>query len=506
MKTMISGCLAILLAASLTSCKSEDTIEPNPQTSYVWTTDNGLKACNNILFTNGKEDVNGHDLGNGDQEFVFTGNQKLPKGVYTLKGWIYIANGAQLTLEPGTVIKGDKTSKAAIIVERGGKLLAQGTATSPIVFTSNQPAGNRKPGDWGGIILCGKAKNNQREMQIEGGPRTKHGGNDDTDNSGILSYVRIEFAGYPFQRDKEINALTLASVGSGTQIDHIQVSYSNDDAYEWFGGKVDCRYLISYKSWDDDFDTDNGYSGRVQFGYVERDARIADTSLSNAFESDNSADGGSVVPFTAPTFSNITVVGPRIQADFVNTTGYITGGNANPNNGSALGKFQSALHIRRNSQLNCHNSVFIGYPVGLILDNQKGDTQGAASKQMMALQNLWMVNVETLGCDANKLFADVLVTGYDEKSQPIKDESQKSFSTTFFNAQTGNKAVGEFSSLMLDSRYMPTATSPLTRAAAFTHSGLTTWFTRVDYIGAFGVADNWMNGWTNFDPINTIYE
>ena len=98
---------------------------------------------------------------------------------------------------------------------------------------------------------AGKAKNNQTEQQIEGGPRTKHGGADDADNSGTLSYVRIEFAGYPFQKDKEINGLTLGSVGSGTEIDHVQVSYSNDDSFEWFGGTVNCKYLVAYKGWDD---------------------------------------------------------------------------------------------------------------------------------------------------------------------------------------------------------------------------------------------------------------
>ena len=205
MKSMkLLGCISIFaMAISMTACSSSnDNVADNGtntgggtgSTSYVWTTDGGLKACDHILFSNGKEDANGIEIGNGDQEFVFTGKQTLKKGTYLLKGWVYIGNGAQLTIEPGTIIKGDKESKAAIIAERGGKLIAQGTADSPIIFTSEQAKGSRKPGDWGGLVLCGKAKNNQNEMQIEGGPRTKHGGTDDTDNSGVLSYVRIEFA------------------------------------------------------------------------------------------------------------------------------------------------------------------------------------------------------------------------------------------------------------------------------------------------------------------------
>ena len=219
----------------------------------------GVQTCALPIYNS--ENANGAQIGNGDAEFVFTGKQTLKKGTYLLKGWVYIANGAELTIEPGTVIKGDKQTKASLICERGGKLIAKGSATEPIVFTSEEAPGSRKPGDWGGIIICGKAKNNQTEMQIEGGPRTKHGGDNDADNSGVLSYVRIEFAGYPFQTDQEINGLTLGSVGSGTQIDHVQVSYSNDDSYEWFGGTVNCKYLVAFHGWDDDFDTDNGFSG-----------------------------------------------------------------------------------------------------------------------------------------------------------------------------------------------------------------------------------------------------
>ena len=270
--------------------------------AYKWTTNEGLKACDHLLFgEDGKDNAEGTVIGNGDQQLVFNGKQTLKKGVYTLKGWVYICDGAELTIEPGTVIKGDKATKAALIVERGGKLIAQGTADAPIVFTSAQAPGQRRPGDWGGVIICGKAKNNQKEMQIEGGPRTKHGGNDDADNSGVLSFVRIEFAGYPFKADQEINGLTLGSVGSGTKIDHVQVSYSNDDSFEWFGGAVNCKYLVAYKGWDDDFDTDNGFSGKVQFGLSVRDPKIADQSQSNGFESDNCADGAQVPPYTTAT-------------------------------------------------------------------------------------------------------------------------------------------------------------------------------------------------------------
>lgn len=510
-KIDFSGCLAILmLTAGMTACSNDDDNNNNGsvggETSYVWSVDGGLRACDHILFNaDGSENVRGTEIGNGDQQFVFKGKQTLKKGVYTLKGWVYIADGAELTIEPGTVIKGDKQTMAALITERGGKLIAKGTATEPIIFTSEQPKGQRRPGDWGGIIMCGKARNNQTEMQIEGGPRTKHGGDNDADNSGVLSYVRIEFAGYPFESDKEINGLTLGSVGSGTQVDHVQVSYSNDDSFEWFGGTVNCKYLIAYHGWDDDFDTDNGFSGNVQFGLAMRDSRIADTSQSNGFESDNCADGSLVGPYTTAMFSNITFVGPKADAAFANTTDYINGGSYFPNNGSALGKFQSAMQIRRSSRLNCVNSVAMDWPIGLILDGEKGNTPRQAEAGNIKLRNVWFANMDVIGTDANKVYQDCL---YDAVNKQVIDESEYSYSHTFFLAQPGNKYADKSSLLLSDpvgagSPFMPLAGSPLLSAASF--DGVDSWFASVSYIGAFAAGDTWMDGWTNFDPQNTEY-
>lgn len=484
-----AGMLA-LASAAMTACSSDDDNSSD---------NGGTTTTSAILFEDGTQ------IGNGDQEFEFSGTETLKKGTYTMKGWVYITSGSTLTIEPGTVIKGDKETKAALIVEPGGKLIAQGTASQPIVFTSEQAKGSRKPGDWGGVIICGKAKNNQGEQQIEGGPRTKHGGSDDADNSGVLSYVRIEFAGYPFQKDKEINGLTLGSVGSGTQIDHVQVSYSNDDSFEWFSGAVSCKYLIAYKGWDDDFDTDNGFSGNVQFGLSVRDPRIADTSRSNGFESDNCADGSAVSPYTTATFSNITFIGPKATTSFENTSDYITAGSYNPNNGSALGLFQSAMQIRRGSRLNCVNSLATDWPIGLILDGEKGDTRTQAQNGTIKLQNVWFANMDAIGTDANKKYEDVLCTSYADKTY---DETQLSYSHTWFMEQTGNKYYEDKSQLMLTdadgvgAAYMPQAGSPLLTGASFT--GLSG-FTQVSYIGAFAAGDTWLDGWTNFDPQNAEY-
>ena len=497
----------LLAGTVLNSCKKDDPVVDNSDQvddktgeAYKWGTDGGVTSCDHLLF-NGV-------IGNGDQEFVFTGKQTIAKGTYTLKGWVYVADGAELTIEPGTVIKGHKLTKSALIVEPGGKLYAQGTSSEPIVFTSGEDKGSRKPGDWGGLIVCGKARNNQGTIQIEGGPRTKHGGNDDSDNSGVISYVRVEFAGYPFESDKEINAVTFGSVGSGTQVDHVQVSYTNDDSYEWFGGAVNCKYLIAYKGWDDEFDTDNGFSGKVQFGLSVRDPRVADKSMSNGFESDNCADGASVDPYTSCTFSNMTFIGPKaVASDFSNSVDYITGGSVYPNNGSGLGLFQAAMQIRRGSRLNCFNSIATGYPIGIIIDGEKGDTPASAQNGLLAVQNVWMSNMDCLGSDKNKLFSDV----YYNWQTGAEESGKQSNSRTWFLAQSGNQYTESADSWQLadaagvGAAFMPQAGSPLLSAASFSDSRLAAGFDRVSYIGAFAAGDSWLDGWTEFDPQNADY-
>lgn len=303
-----------------------------------------------------------------------TSDTTFRKGnTYILKGLVYVAGNKTLTIEAGTVIKGSYSGSdvASLIITRGSKIMAQGNASEPIVFTSASP--NPQSGDWGGVIILGKAGINSSFngknglYQVEGGVDNAQGdglagsGDDiapspvNNDNSGVLSYVRIEYAGYAFQPDKEINSLTLAGVGNGTTIDHIQVTYAKDDAFEWFGGSVNAKYLIAYKTQDDDFDTDNGFSGKVQFGLVLRDSLIADISTSEAFESDNNSGGTTATPKTSAIFSNITAIGPRA------TLG---------NTGNSL--YRAGAQVRRNSSLSIYNSIFMGWPQGILIDASTG--------------------------------------------------------------------------------------------------------------------------------------
>ena len=166
---------------------------------------------------------------------------------------------------------------------------ALGQKGNPIIFTSNRPAGQRNSGDWGGVLILGRAPVNKVEPLIEGGIiGGSYGGTDPNDNSGVFRYVRIEYPGYRFQLNNEVNGLTMGGVGRGTEIHHVQVSYSDDDSYEWFGGTVDAKYLVALGGTDDEFDTDFGWKGNLQFGFGLRDQNRWDpTGQSNGFESDN---------------------------------------------------------------------------------------------------------------------------------------------------------------------------------------------------------------------------
>lgn len=294
--------------------------------------------------------------------------------VYLIKGFYYVRDGATLTIEPGTVIRGDKDTKGSLIIERGAKLMAEGTLAKPIVFTSNFDAGSRGYGDWGGVILCGKANINPAggTAIIEGGPTSVYGGTDNNDNSGSLKFVRIEFPGIPFVPDKEINGLTFGGVGKNTQIDYVQISYSGDDSYEWFGGMVNCKHLIAYRGWDDDFDTDFGFSGMLQFCVSLRDKDIADPgSGSNGYESDNDATGSTNTPITSVIMANMSVFGPKYDLTTV----------INSN-------FKRAMHLRRNTRLSTFNSVFSGWPTGLFIDGTA--SQGNATNGDMKIQHCVM--------------------------------------------------------------------------------------------------------------------
>jgi hypothetical protein len=266
--------------------------------------------------------------------------------VWTLKGYVYVTDGAKLIIQPGTTIVSDISEKGALCIERGAQIIAEGTATKPIVFTSGKAVGERTPGDWGGIVILGRAKTNRTsEPTIEGGIGRAFGGTNDFDNSGVLKYVRIEYAGIAAMPNSEINALTLGGVGSGTIIENVQTIYANDDAFEFFGGTVNAKNLYAFATADDDFDFDFGYTGTITNGVAKRDPQFVDSGdAGNGVECDNDGTGSSAQPITHPKLLNMVLVGPNVS--------------------TALANHNLGLRFRRATQFTMKNSVIWGWMKG----------------------------------------------------------------------------------------------------------------------------------------------
>jgi PKD repeat protein len=430
---------------------------------------------------------------------ITTSETWTSNNIYILNGWVYVKAGATVTIQPGTIIKGDFASQGALIVERDAKLVANGTADMPIVFTSQKSVGLRNYGDWGGVIICGRGSLNQPanaslgtqqgEAVVEGGVGTIYGGaaspNDD-DSSGVLRYVRIEYPGIAFQPNSEINGLTCCAVGRKTVIEHVQVSYSGDDSFEFFGGAVNCKWLIAYRGWDDEFDTDFGFHGHIQFGISIRDPNIADQSGSNGFESDNDATGTTNTPFTQPIFSNMTVVGPLAFNSSINSN------------------YKRALHLRRNTRTCAYNSVFMGYPTGLLIESSTTQTNATNNDLQWRNNVLAGIGTDTL--------ATTTAANPNNTNGAFFIGDANLNNGWFGTAGFSNTNFTAISSLMFnnvsltspDFRLM--AGSPLETGASFTNTNLSDpFFTQTTYRGAFDGTNNWAACWTEFDPQNQAY-
>jgi len=397
-------------------------------------------------------------------------NVTLPKGKYFLKGYVYVTNRATLTLSPGTVIVGDTVLKGALIVERNSRLYAEGTAAEPIVFTSGRAAGSRVPGDWGGIILLGNAPTNHATTPtIEGGVNAQYGGNIANDNSGVLKYVRIEFAGIASDPGSEINGLTLGGVGSGTTIENVQVSFGNDDSFEFFGGTVNAKNLVALATADDDFDFDNGYNGRIQFAVSVRKPDFVDGGdAGNGIECDNNAGSTTAAPRTRPQLSNFTIIGP--------------------NSGTAAANHNYSNRWRRATQFVLRNSILMGHPdagFSMETDETVGD---------YFVNNISEFKNNLVHAGANPYRSTSAVA----TSAQIKAKAESEGCVTYATAEEINLENPFYST---NPNFLPKAGSPALAGADFT--GMTG-FTATTHVGAFGNT-NWISGWTNWDPQNTVY-
>lgn len=302
-------------------------------------------------------------------------------GVIEIDGTVAVKDGATLTIQPGTFIKAKPNAigegSGILVVTKTGKINATGTESQPIVFTSYRLLDGDEdttatPGDFGGVILLGDAPTNVPvTTTIEGltGSDYYFGGNNPSHNAGTLKYVRIEFAGYDFvgaNSGNEVNALSLGGVGNGTTLDHIQVSYGQDDSFEFFGGTVNASNLISFAAEDDNFDFDNGYTGTITCALSLADYHSAHTVSggspdSNGIELDNNATGTATSLITNPIINNLTIVGPKFG---------VAGQGADYENG---------IHIRRYGKLTLNNAVVTGYPTGIRVEGTGSELSSASN-------------------------------------------------------------------------------------------------------------------------------
>lgn len=330
----------------------------------------GLSSCNNDDLGQAPESVETRATVIVPHNTVINTNTTWSStNEYILNGKVYVVAPATLTIQAGTTVKGafnsDPEFASALVVTRGAKVNASGTASSPIVLTAQ----NGQKGGWGGIVLLGKAPINQPDQLIEGinpsvvpaGVDVYYGGGgaglgDPDDNSGILRYVRVEYAGAKIADANELNAFTFGGVGKGTTLEYLQAYYGADDAFEWFGGTVNARYLVSTATDDDAFDFDFGYRGTIQFALATIDPSISYSSDPNGIECDNQGGSGPwpATPKTHPVLSNLTI------------RGTVDGAVAD---GGIEGKLKSAANFRRGTEFTLVNSILYGFPTGALLQD-----------------------------------------------------------------------------------------------------------------------------------------
>ncbi|WP_052323763.1 hypothetical protein [Flavihumibacter sp. ZG627] len=385
-----------------------------------------------------------------------TVNTTVTKTTY-LKGIVYVKPGATLTVNPGVTIIGSAgaatpdllnlaNNKGVLVVEKGGKLVANGTPSSPIVWTSSKAAGQRNFGDWGGIVIFGQAPiitrtgaatNIYEAFDAINDPKNYYGGTNPSDNSGSMTYNRIEFAGGTvLAANKEVNGLTLCGVGSGTVINHVQVAHSGDDAFEFFGGTVNASHLLAFGSKDDDFDFDEAYSGRLQFIIAYR-TDLADNSGSEMIELDNNA--------TTTVFNNT-----RTNPLIVNAT--LIGPASTTVRSGVTGSFDGGVYVRKQGRIALANSLIIAQALPVAL----GTT---------ATTNASFVNPSdpVPSFVRNNIFqtssANPVVIDSDE-SNPIIGTADNALIAVLANSTNQNGALPNFAAFKLDGGLKPTAGSP----------------------------------------------
>ncbi len=359
--------------------------------------------------------------------------------------------GATLTIEAGTTVMG--TDGAALVIANDAMINAVGTADAPIVFTSTF-GDQAEAGDWGGLVLLGKASINVGTSNIEGmdaSSASAYGGTDDTHNCGTLRYVRIEYGGFVFGEDNELNGLTVGGCGSDTTLEYIQVHKGLDDGVEFFGGTASIKWAVVSQTDDDGFDWDEGWRGNAQFLVVQQSGSVGD----KGFESDNLGDDNDAAPRSNPTIYNVTMVSPGTNAD------------------------QTGMHIRRGTAATIANVIIAGF------DGEAVDIDGAVTAGLWGTDLTFshVINVAN-GDWADETGDDDDDAGFDEAAMFAAIPGYK----------TDDPMLGDWQSLTAPN-FVPAADGSATGGAA-TPGG---WFSDAAYYGAFEPGGNdWTTGWTAF--------
>lgn len=408
--------------------------------------------------------------------------------VYILDGFVFVNSGQILTIEAGTVIKGragQGTDASALVVARGGKIVAQGTAANPIIFTAEQddvtksddiPAG--ASGLWGGLIVLGNAGLNSTpgESAIEGIPTTEtrglYGGSNDADNSGTLSYVSIRYGGTDIGAGNEINGLTFGGVGSGTTVDHIEILNNQDDGVEFFGGTVNVKYLISAFCGDDAIDYDEGFRGKGQYWFAITDESHGD----RGGEHDGGTNPENGSPFATPTIYNATYIG----------------------GGAAAGK--RAITMRDNAGGKYHNSIFYDYSKGIDIELLSDPDNSYARYQAGDLKLEGNVFYNIASNNASKMFTITIGSGVLPGDSTAAADDLIAYFGTAGNTVVDPQFVSITRTVGGSLNAAPTNSAVLSGA---TPSG-DVWFTPATHKGAFDGTTNWLLGWTGLDALGYL--
>ncbi len=405
------------------------------------------------------------DNGAGTGTVTWTKNKS-----YLIEGLVFVNDGQTLTIEAGTVIRaktGQGSAASALVVARGGRIMAEGTSAESIIFTCegddlNGSVPLESKGLWGGVIILGSASlNNQyNENHIEGipisEPRGTYGGNIDVDNSGVLQYVSIRHAGTKLGEGNEINGLTLGGVGSGTVIDHVEVISNADDGFEFFGGTVNCRYLLAAFCEDDAFDYDEGYRGKGQFWVALQEPLGGDLLL----EANGGISPENGRPLSSPLLHNLTLVG------------------------SGMGNGRTGISFSRNAAGTLANSVLLNQQRGLEIEFKPGLEDSYEQFEDGTLQLQGNVFYDVAGNVSDSIFH----VSSPNPGENLNDQNQN---VRAYFPLAGNKVEnpgmiysgGTYR--LVASDYIFTGLAPYPDR----------WFEAVNYQGAFGTY-NWASGWT----------